>query len=260
MQGEAKPATSVHLRYKFERQTDNFVDGAAQVGLTVKQTYPGTYFCAIQFPPSGYCGLQELANGDKVAIFSVWDKGPKGSPGAQSLATGNGFQASAFGGEGEGCRILGPFDWEINECVVFRVTWEREVNQLSEFESWQISCWANKSFIGMIRFHAGPHAETPVQHLLSFVEDFDRQRGMKGMEQQRTAMFSQVEWPQLGELCAVKFTRVENGLDSTGTDRTHANAIQVNVKSYTPQFVLSTGGVRPKNMLANNAVIWENQD
>ena len=260
MLGDAKPATSVHLRYGFEHQRVSFVDGSAQVGLTVKDTYPGTYFCAIQFPPSGYCGLQELANGDKVAIFSVWDKGPKGSPGAQAMATGNGFQASTFGGEGEGCRILGPFDWDLNEHVVFRVTWERELNQFSEFGSWQISCWANKSFIGRIRFHAGPNAETPVQHLLSFVEDFDRQRGVIGMENQRTAIFSQVEWPQLGELCSVKFTRVEAGLDSAGIDRTRANAILVNSTLNTPQFILSTGGAKSENVLTNNAVIWEDRD
>ena len=260
MLDETKPATSVHLRYGFEHTTDGSDEGSAQVGLIVKHTYPGTYFCAIQFPPSGYCGLQELANGDKVAIFSVWDKGPKGSPGAQAMATGKGFEASDFGGEGEGCRILGPFDWDINEHVVFRVTWERELTQFSEFDSWQISCWANKSFIGAIRFHAGPNAEFPVRHLLSFVEDFDRRRGMKGMEHQRAAIFSLVEWPQLGELREVKFTKVENGLDSTGTDRTHAGVIPENAKSNSPQFVLSTGGVRSETVLLNNAVIWESQD
>ena len=80
------------------------------------------------------------------------------------------------------------------------------------------------------------------------------------MEHQRAAIFSLVEWPQLGELREVKFTKVENGLDSTGTDRTHAGVIPENAKSNSPQFVLSTGGVRSETVLLNNAVIWESQD
>jgi hypothetical protein len=224
--------------------------------MKVMKTYPGTYFCAIQFPPSGYCGLQELANGSKVAIFSIWDKGPKGSPGAEALASGKGFVASKFGGEGEGCRILGPFDWSINEQVVFRVTWKQESNPKSTFGSWQINCWANDCFIGSIRFHAGPLARSPVVNLLSFVEDFDRQIGKNGIEHERMAFFSQVEWPQCGKLSEVKFTRVDNGLDSTGVDRTKSGVISVDDGTYPTSYILCTGGAKSEHLLSNGAVIW----
>ena len=42
--------------------------------VTVEKSVPGSYFAAICFS-CGYCGIQELYDGKKVAIFSVWDPG-----------------------------------------------------------------------------------------------------------------------------------------------------------------------------------------
>ena len=42
--------------------------------VTVEKTVPGSYFSVIGFS-CGYCGLQELYDGRRVAIFSVWDPG-----------------------------------------------------------------------------------------------------------------------------------------------------------------------------------------
>ena len=42
--------------------------------VTVEKSVPGSYFATIGFS-CGYCGIQELINGKKVAIFSVWDPG-----------------------------------------------------------------------------------------------------------------------------------------------------------------------------------------
>src|SRR5438445_10095979 len=40
--------------------------------VTVEQSAPGTYFCACGWN-KGYFGIQELGNGKKVVIFSIWD-------------------------------------------------------------------------------------------------------------------------------------------------------------------------------------------
>jgi hypothetical protein len=59
---------SVHLRY------------AAPAGVafynevTVAQSAPGTYFAVCGWD-KGYYGMQQLGNGKKLLIFSVWDSG-----------------------------------------------------------------------------------------------------------------------------------------------------------------------------------------
>src|SRR5688572_13286804 len=53
---------SVHLAYTAEPGTAFYIE------TTVRSSANGTYFCAIGFN-SGYFGIQELANGKKLAIF-----------------------------------------------------------------------------------------------------------------------------------------------------------------------------------------------
>ena len=59
---------SVHLGYAAGEGT------AFTTELIVDKSAPGTYFCAIGWN-KGYFGIQELSNGKKLAIFSVWDSG-----------------------------------------------------------------------------------------------------------------------------------------------------------------------------------------
>src|SRR5262249_353112 len=64
---------SVHLGYPAG-------EGAAFYNeLTVEKSAPGTYFVACGFN-MGYFGIQELANGKKVVLFSVWDPGQQNDP------------------------------------------------------------------------------------------------------------------------------------------------------------------------------------
>jgi len=257
---EAEPAASVHLRYAFAGSNAGQESGSAQVGVTIRKTQPGTYFCAIQFPPSGYCGLQELADGRRVAIFSIWDKSPNEGQGAKAVATGDGFQATTFGGEGEGCRILGAFDWRVDKTVLFQVFWRREDEGRSAFGTWRVDCWADHSYIGTIRFHAGPGAEKPVSGLLSFVEDFDRRLGTKGMNLERMAVFDQVKWPEQGALTKVTFTKVSTGLDASGVERTDAEAIPEHLEANNVGFLLRTGGGAASPGKPHDTVIWTSTD
>lgn len=67
--GPVRAARTVHLWYGSptrEKPT------GVQTTVTVRDTVPGTYFCAACFN-MGYCGFQELYDGTHVFIFSVWD-------------------------------------------------------------------------------------------------------------------------------------------------------------------------------------------
>src|SRR5262245_20033109 len=64
---------SVHLGYPAPAGTAFYNE------VTIDQSAPGTYFCVCAFN-MGYCGLQELANGKKVLLFSIWDPGEQNDP------------------------------------------------------------------------------------------------------------------------------------------------------------------------------------
>ena len=97
--------------------------------VTVEKSVPGSYFAAICFS-CGYCGIQELYDGKKVAIFSVWDPGDPFDFKAKqdsvdekirtkNLYAGEGVAISRFGGEGTGGKSMLPFDWKIGETYRF---------------------------------------------------------------------------------------------------------------------------------------------
>lgn len=116
-----RAARSVHLGYPGEG--DAFV-----VDMIVRRSSPGSYFMAAGFS-RGYFGLQELADGRRIAIFSVWDptKGddPKAVPPekrVEVLAHAEDARISRFGGEGTGARCLMPFDWQFDRPYRFLVT------------------------------------------------------------------------------------------------------------------------------------------
>src|SRR5687767_14843250 len=65
-QTEPRAARSVHLWWPAPA-ADIFYNE-----LTVEQSVPGSYFMACGFQ-QGYFGIQELGDGRKVVLFSVWD-------------------------------------------------------------------------------------------------------------------------------------------------------------------------------------------
>jgi len=95
--------------------------------VTVARSAPGTYFCVCGFG-KGYFGLQELANGKKLVIFSVWDPGKQDDPrqvGADRrvklLHQGEGVRVGRFGGEGTGGQSFYDHAWEVGQTYRFLV-------------------------------------------------------------------------------------------------------------------------------------------
>ncbi len=89
---------------------------------------PGTYFCACGFG-MGYLGIQELGNGKKVVLFSVWEPGKQHDPKAVAeerrvrlVAKGDGVRTGRFGGEGTGGQSFLDHDWQPGRTYRFLVT------------------------------------------------------------------------------------------------------------------------------------------
>jgi len=115
-------APSIHLWYKTPR-----VSKAYYVEIAVKRSTPGSYFMAIGFK-GGYFGIQELGNGKKRVLFSVWDVHKGNDPNAvpddvrvKPLFKGKGVTVRRFGGEGTGGQSFFPYDWKIGERCAFMV-------------------------------------------------------------------------------------------------------------------------------------------
>lgn len=117
---------SVHLGY------------AAPAGLAfynetaVLQSARGTYFCVCGFN-KGYFGIQELGDGKKVVIFSVWEPGAQNNPNivaeerrTKCLFQGEGVRVNRFGGEGTGGQSFFDFDWKPDAVYRFLVTAEAD--------------------------------------------------------------------------------------------------------------------------------------
>ncbi len=113
---------SIHLGYTADAGTAFYTEA------TVRTSAPGTYFCTCGFN-AGYFGIQELANGKKLVIFSVWDPttgdDPKTVPEekrVQTLHKGDGVRVGRFGGEGTGGQSFFDFDWKVGDTYRFIVS------------------------------------------------------------------------------------------------------------------------------------------
>lgn len=180
---------SVHLGYQQVPK-----GRAAYIEVVPENSASGTYFCAFGFD-MGYCGIQELANGDKVAIFSVWEPGnPHDYKADQSqvpeekraglVEKGEMVTVGRFGGEGTGGKSMAPLAWKIGQAVRFFVQ-AKPVGELTEFavhvangpeDTWH--------FMACFRTHS---KGIPLQGLYSFVEDF--RRNGESAKQVRRATF-----------------------------------------------------------------------
>jgi len=112
---------SVHLGYPAGEGTAFYNE------VTVDRSAPGTYFCAIGWN-KGYFGIQELARGKKVVIFSVWDSNQNDkqavdeSKRVKLLHKDDKVRIGRFGGEGTGGQSFLDYDWKVGATYRFLVT------------------------------------------------------------------------------------------------------------------------------------------
>ncbi len=112
---------SVHLAYPGPDATVFYNE------VKVEKSADGTYFCACGFN-KGYFGMQELANGKKLVIFSVWDPGSQSDPKkvdpekqVKMLHKDAAVRVGRFGNEGTGGQSFFDYDWKVGETYRFCV-------------------------------------------------------------------------------------------------------------------------------------------
>jgi hypothetical protein len=112
---------SVHLNYLAPAATAFYNE------IVVEKSAKGTYFAVCGWN-KGYFGLQELGDGRKLAIFSVWDSSENDSaktPEDQRvklLHKDDKTRIGRFGGEGSGGQSFYDLDWQLGETWKFLVT------------------------------------------------------------------------------------------------------------------------------------------
>ena len=116
-----KACRSVHLAYSAGAGVAYYNE------VTVETSAPGTYFCACGWN-KGYFGIQELGNGKKVVIFSVWDSNQNNPKAVDDdkrvklLHKDDKVRIGRFGGEGTGGQSFLDFDWKVGATYRFLVT------------------------------------------------------------------------------------------------------------------------------------------
>ena len=211
--------------------------------VTVEQSAAGTYFMACGFD-QGYFGIQELANGQKVVLFSVWEPGTSDDPNAtpearrvKAVQIGEGVRVKRFGGEGTGGQSFYDYDWQVGQTYRFAV-FAKPDGERTQFAGyfyvpqenrWQLMA----TFSTLTGRRAGQEPAPPhlLRGLYSFVEDF--RRNGKSATESRRALFGN-GWTRAGEqwlpLTRTRFT----------ADRTPSLNIDSGVAD--DRFFLATGG------------------
>lgn len=223
---EPRAARSVHLWYTVP-------DTATSVRNTiiVRRCQTGTYFCAINFR-CGYIGIQELYDGIKVVIFSVWDNktddDPETDRQAKATYEGEGVDIQRFGGEGTGLRCLLPYDWAIDEETRFWVDAKTD-GKWTEYSGYYFDQRKNEKFhIATLKTITGGKL---LCNCAAFVEDF--RRDGKSYHQSRKACFCDFQYCD-GE----QWT----GCNKAGFTADQTPVLNINAGCEGKLFFLETGG------------------
>lgn len=184
-QGPARAARSVHLKWEAAECEAFYLEAA------VEKSTRGSYFMACGWS-GGYFGIQEVANGNKVVIFSVWDptkgddpKAVKPEERVELLYEGEGVRIKRFGGEGTGGQCMADFPWAVGETVRFFVRAELHDNNKTAYSGWVFDPHA-KAWRHLVTFRTRNDGKR-LRGLYSFVEDF--RRDTKSVNEERRARF-----------------------------------------------------------------------
>ncbi len=158
--------------------------------MIVDESTRGSYFMACGWN-TGYFGIQELGDGRKVAIFSVWDPTRGDDPNAitpeqrvELLHEGEGVRIKRFGGEGTGGQCMMDFDWKVGQTNKFMVRATRFSGKTAYAGHLWIPSEGKWKHLVTFRTRTG---DKKFNGFYSFVEDF--RRDFKSVHDTRTARF-----------------------------------------------------------------------
>ena len=219
---------SVHLRYPAPEGTAFYNE------ITIRESAPGTYFMVCGWN-KGYYGLQELANGKKLLIFSVWDS-ESDDPNAQKeedrtklLYKDEKLRVKRFGGEGSGGQSFYDYEWKAGETYKLMVS-SRVDGRRTEYTGWffvpEEDGW--KKLVTFSTITGGKD----LGGYYSFIEDFKRDR--VSATRPRRAEFSNA-WVQAADGKPVAVNRVQFTADRNPV-------LNIDASAKDGRFTLVTGG------------------
>ncbi|MFM8328471.1 MAG: DUF3472 domain-containing protein [Pirellulaceae bacterium] len=221
---------SVHLGYA---QKDPCTQFANEV--VVRSSAPGSYFMVCGWD-KGYFGIQELADGKKLILFSVWDS-EQNDPGAveedrrvRLLYKDPAVRVGRFGGEGTGGQSFFDFDWQLDTSYRFAVA-VRPDGKRSEYSGFfyhpDDQAWRH-----LITFSTVTGGNDSLRGLYTFVEDFRRNR--ESTKQRREALFGPA-WSRSGDQAWKPLLDARFTADANPVENIRAEAIG-------ERLMLATGG------------------
>jgi len=164
---------SVHLGYGKQDVTAFYNE------ITVRQSAPGTYFMVCGWN-TGYFGIQELAGGQKLVLFSVWDPTKGDDPNAvqedvrvQVRNQHPDVRVKRFGGEGTGGQCFFDFDWQLDVTYRLLVTCQ-PADKRTEYTGYFYDP-ETRQWNQLVTFSTITGGQK-MRGLYSFVEDFKRDR------------------------------------------------------------------------------------
>jgi Domain of unknown function (DUF3472)/Domain of unknown function (DUF5077) len=204
--------------------------------VTVDKSADGTYFMAAGWS-KGYFGIQELANGKKLVLFSVWDpasgnnaKNVDESKRVKMLHKDDAVRVRRFGGEGTGGQSFFDYDWKIGQTYRFLVTAKPDGDSRTAY-SGHFFVPEKKEWKHLVTFSTITSAPL-LKGYYSFVEDFRRNK--VSATQERRARFgngwvkpAQGDWLPLDK---ARFTADANPV------------LNIDAGAISGRFFLATGG------------------
>ncbi len=165
---------SVHLGYPAPEATAFYNE------VTVETSADGTYFMVCGWS-KGYFGIQQLGNGKKLMLFSVWDPASGEDPKkvaeekrVKLLHKGDGVRVGRFGNEGTGGQSFFDYEWKSGETYRFLVTAKPDEDDRTAYSGY-FYFPEKKKWEHLVAFSTLTKGEL-LKGCYSFVEDFKRDK------------------------------------------------------------------------------------
>jgi len=214
---EGVACRSVHLRYPAPEAAVFYNE------VTVDASARGSYFMVCGFG-GGYFGMQELADGKKVLLFSIWDAAETNDPDAVAeekrvkvLQKDEKVRVRRFGNEGTGAQSFFDYEWKPGATYRFLVTAKVEDGRTAYAAYFYVpedKDWKRLATLSTIAGGKGLHG------YYSFIEDFRRNRVSAG--EARAAHFGngwvKAKDGQWTALTRARFTADSNPVKNVNAD------------------------------------------
>jgi hypothetical protein len=165
---------SVHLGYPAPEGVAFYTE------MTIEKSADGTYFMAAGWS-KGYFGIQELANGKKLVLFSVWDPNAGNDPKdvdetkrVKMLHKDDDVRVKRFGGEGTGGQSFFDYEWKIGETYRFLVAAKPDGDNRTAYSGY-FFVPEKKEWKHLVTFSTITNGAM-LKGYYSFVEDFRRNK------------------------------------------------------------------------------------